>query len=419
VPRRAWHGQGLTRWHAQLFAEGLEHARRHAQRFGHLALAHTGRGVVEGFDLGRWLARRRADAASLTVWQTAQLVQLDPWWNPPWSMDWQRAWHRARAYAGEHGLVHGGDNLGGLPRWLELWLRRQITRYAQLHEGQQRLLAELGLTSGEVQRFQAWPGRRRPVGEAFALARAYAARHGHLAVPGTVTINGFALGAWLTAARGRQRSAGRPTWLGQRLGAVDARWNPPWPITWQRMWWAARHHMRGLPDGVQWWPGAPNAEHAQAWLCQQYARGTLLQPGQQQLLDELMLPAGTTPVWQPRISDTAWQTLMPLLPARPPSDGRYRSERQILEAIVHVACTQQSWPQLPQTLGSYKTCRLRYIRWRQDGTLARIATAHLPATDRTWQTALTRALSRYTAPRSRPTSRPHRRVRSRRRTHHL
>jgi transposase len=110
---------------------------------------------------------------------------------------------------------------------------------------------------------------------------------------------------------------------------------------------------------------------------------------------------------------------MPLLPARPPSDGRYRSERQILEAIVHVACTQQSWPQLPQTLGSYKTCRLRYIRWRQDGTLARIATAHLPATDRTWQTALTRALSRYTAPRSRPTSRPHRRVRSRRRTHHL
>jgi transposase len=149
------------------------------------------------------------------------------------------------------------------------------------------------------------------------------------------------------------------------------------------MWWAARHHMRGLPDGVQWWPGAPNAEHARAWLCQQYARGTLLQPGQQQLLDELMLPAGTTPVWQPRISDAAWQTLMPLLPARPPSDGRYRSERQILEAIVHVACTQQSWPQLPQTLGSFKTCRLRYIRWRQDGTLARIATAHLPATDRT------------------------------------
>ncbi|MFI9549768.1 transposase [Streptomyces sp. NPDC052016] len=83
-----------------------------------------------------------------------------------------------------------------------------------------------------------------------------------------------------------------------------------------------------------------------------------------------------------------------MLPARPPSDGRYRSERQILEAIVHVACTQQSWPQLPQTLGSYKTCRLRYIRWRQDGTLARIATAHLPATDRTWQTALTHALSR-------------------------
>ncbi|WP_316745460.1 helicase associated domain-containing protein [Streptomyces sp. MK7] len=293
VPRRAWRGRGLTRWHAQLFAEGLDHARRHAQRHGHLALAHTGRGVVEGFDLGRWLAKRRADAACLTAEQTAQLTELDAWWNPPWPVGWQRAWYRARAYTDAHGPVHGGDNLSGLPRWLELWLRRQITRYGQLHQDQQRLLAELGLTSGEVERFNAWPGRRRPAGDAFAIARDYAARHGHLAVPGPgcTAPDGFALGDWLTAARRRQRTAGRPTRLGQRLSAVDAWWNPPWPIAWQQMWWAARHHLTGLPDGLTWWPGAPNADHAGAWLTRQAARRLLLRPGQQQLIDEL-LPAG-------------------------------------------------------------------------------------------------------------------------------
>ncbi|MFG2638086.1 Helicase associated domain protein [Streptomyces sp. NPDC048362] len=295
VPRRAWRGQGLARWHDQLFAEGLDHARRHAQQHGHLALAHTGSGVVDGFDLGRWLARRRADAASLTDHQTTQLTELDAWWNPPWPVGWQRAWYRARTYTHTHGPVHGGDNLSGLPRWLELWLRRQITRHGQLHEGQQRLLAELGLTSGEVERFNTWPARRRSAGDAFA--RAYAARHGHLALPGPrhghpTVINGLNLSDWLTGARRRQRTAGRPTRLGQRLDAVDTWWNPPWPIAWQHMWWAARHHLTGLPEGLSWWPGAPDAEHALAWLRQQHAHGTSLQPGQQQLIDELP-PAGT------------------------------------------------------------------------------------------------------------------------------
>ncbi|MEU6366528.1 hypothetical protein ABZ876_12485 [Streptomyces sp. NPDC046931] len=46
--------------------------------------------------------------------------------------------------------VRGGDNLDGLPRWLEQWLRRQITHYGQLRRGRRQLLAELGLTVGEV-----------------------------------------------------------------------------------------------------------------------------------------------------------------------------------------------------------------------------------------------------------------------------
>ncbi|MCT9010509.1 Helicase associated domain protein [Streptomyces rhizosphaerihabitans] len=353
-------GPGWALWQreAELFADGVERARRHLERFGHLAVAHTGSGVVDGFDLGRWLAGRRAEAVCLTAEQTAQLEGLDPWWNPPWPVGWQRFWHRVRRHVEEHGPVHGGDNLDGLPRGLQTWLRRQILLYETLHPGQQGLLAELGLTAGEVERFRAWPARRRHPGEAFAAAQVYAARFGHLAVTGATVIDGIALDAWLSSARRRQRTTGRPTRLGTRLHALDPWWNPPWALSWQRMWWAAHHHLNGLPDGTQWWPDAPGKEGAVAWLRQQHTRTSLLLPGQRQLVADLMRVAGDGPVWRPRISDQAWHTLADLLPSRPAGDRRYRNQREILEAIIHIACTGQTWPHTPAELGSFATCRI-------------------------------------------------------------
>ncbi|MEV8597574.1 Helicase associated domain protein [Streptomyces sp. NPDC052012] len=388
VPRRAGLGRGLEQRHARLFAEGLEQARLHVERFGHLAVPHTDGGVQEGFDLGRWLANRRADATSLTMEQAEQLRRLDAWWNPPWPVDWQRAWYRARAHVHEQGPVHGGDNLAGLPRWLQRWLRHQITHYERLHEGQQVLLTELGLTAGEVERFHAWPGRRRPTADGLTVARAYAARHGHLAVSRPLIVDGFALGTWLSSQRQRQRSLGRPTRLGHHLTALDAWWNPPWSVAWQRMWWACRHHLTGLPDGLEWWAAAPNGEHAAAWLREQSARRPLLQPRQQSLVDELLSLAGEVPVWQPRISDAAWRTLSAVLPQQSHTGGRPRSERQILEAIVHIACTRQAWTRLPPALGPFQACRLRFLRWRDDGTLQRICRAVLPEQDAIWQQQL-------------------------------
>ncbi|MGY5060005.1 Helicase associated domain protein [Streptomyces sp. 900105755] len=388
VPRRDGQGRGLQQRHTQLFAEGLEQARLHAERFGHLAIAHTDARIREGFDLGRWLANRRADAASRTTEQTQQLRQLDVWWNPAWPVDWQRAWYRARAHVHVHGRVHGGDNLAGLPRWFQRWLRHQMTHYEQLHEDQRILLAEVGLTAGEVARFRAWPARRRPAADGLAAARVYAERHGHLAVSRPTTAGGFSLGAWLNNQRQRQRSLGRPTRLGQRLTALDAWWNPPWPVAWQRMWWASRYHLTGLPDGVEWWPGAPNDEHITAWLREQSARRTLLFPEQRRLVDELLSLTGGTPVWQPRISNVAWQTLSGLLPARSHTGGRPRSERQILEAIVHIACTGQAWTRLPPALGPFQACRRRFLRWRGDGTLKQICRAVLPEVDAVWQQRL-------------------------------
>ncbi|MGN3953494.1 helicase associated domain-containing protein [Streptomyces sp. WAC8370] len=79
VPRRSGHGGGLKRRGEQLFAEGLEQARAYVALHGHLAPAHTGGHVGDGFELGRWLAGRRVAAASLTAEQTAWLEELDPW----------------------------------------------------------------------------------------------------------------------------------------------------------------------------------------------------------------------------------------------------------------------------------------------------------------------------------------------------
>ncbi|MGW7673017.1 Helicase associated domain protein [Streptomyces sp. NPDC054775] len=286
VPRRAGNGAGLARRHEQLFAEGLEHARAYAGRYGHLAVAHTDRPDT-GFDLGRWMANRRADADALTQEQARQLAELDRWWNPPWPISWQRAWHRAHTYTRTHGPIHGGASLAGLPRWLARWLQQQITHYPYLHPGQQELLAQLGWNAREVERYEVRPGRRRPVADALDHARAYAARYGHLAVSQPTTHNGFQLGKWLNLQRHRQHTTHRPTPLGRHLTTIDTWWNPPWPVAWQRTWWAARHHHTGLPHGLAWWPGAPDAQQATTWLHEQIARRRHLHPGQQQLLDEL------------------------------------------------------------------------------------------------------------------------------------
>ncbi|MFF9002040.1 helicase associated domain-containing protein [Streptomyces achromogenes] len=171
-----------------------------------------------------------------------------------------------------------------MPRWLERWLRQQIAEYSRLAAELQQLLAQLGLTAAEIDRFHAWPARRRSVLHGLEAAHDYAARHGHLAVSHPTSHDGFALGKWLNQVRHRQRAATQPTRLGRRLTALDTWWNPPWPLDWQRYYWAARHHLHGLPEGVVWWTGAPDEDQARQWLHAQQASWHLLQPGQQELV---------------------------------------------------------------------------------------------------------------------------------------
>ncbi|MGW5285196.1 helicase associated domain-containing protein [Streptomyces collinus] len=128
------------------------------------------------------------------------------------------------------------------------------------------------------------PARRRSVLHGLEAAHDYAARHGHLAVSQLTSHDGFALGKWLNQVRHRQRAATQPTRPGRRLTALDTWWNPPWPLDWQRYYWAARHHLHGLPEGAVWWTGAPDEDQARQWLHAQQASWHLLQPGQQELV---------------------------------------------------------------------------------------------------------------------------------------
>jgi hypothetical protein len=161
----------------------------------------------------------------------------------------------------------GSNNLAGLPPWLERWLRRQITDYEQLHEEQRCLLGELGLTEGEVRLCHAWPGgHRRPGGRTRLRCPArpsrplMARRRRQFPVAA----------GQLTEERAPAAVCRRlPTRLGRQLSTIDAWWNPPWPVSWQRAWWAARYHLTGLPRGAVWWPGALDASSARRWRAMQ------------------------------------------------------------------------------------------------------------------------------------------------------
>ncbi|MFE7214329.1 helicase associated domain-containing protein [Streptomyces sp. NPDC057611] len=110
-----------------------------------------------------------------------------------------------------------------------------------------------------------------------AHATAHAAHHGHLAVPVDHLHDDFPLGRWLATQRTRAHdlTAERTA----ALTALDPWWNPPWPITWQRAYHAARRQTE--QDAA----AAPAGE----WLTAQRQRVGRLHPEQRRLLENLGL----------------------------------------------------------------------------------------------------------------------------------
>ncbi|NEB04128.1 DEAD/DEAH box helicase [Streptomyces sp. SID13726] len=189
----------------------------------------------------------------------------------PKSAEWRRGLAAARRFRHTHhhlDVPQTYEDPTGYPlgRWLT-WQRHLHTK-STLDAVRVQALERLGII---------WDPRQQAFDRALAHAAAYAARHHHLAVPVDEVHDGFPLGRWLATQRKRAE-----TLSDQRataLTALDRWWNPPWPITWQRSYHAAR---QSLTDN-------DTASQAQAWLEAQRARLNRLQPEQRGLLKELGL----------------------------------------------------------------------------------------------------------------------------------
>lgn len=189
----------------------------------------------------------------------------------PKSAEWRRGLTAARRYHHTHhhlDVPQTHEDPTGYPlgRWLT-WQRHLHTK-GTLDAVRVHALERLGII---------WDPRQQAFDRALAHAAAYAARHYHLAAPVDEIHDGFPLGRWLATQRTRAEIL-----TGQRaaaLTALDRWWNPPWPITWQRAYHAARQSRAAYET----------ASEAESWLESQRARSDRLHPEQKSLLAELGL----------------------------------------------------------------------------------------------------------------------------------
>ena len=73
------------------------------------------------------------------------------------------------------------------------------------------------------------------------------------------------------------------------------------------------------------------------------------------------------------ITDSLWSQIEPLLPSTAPKrGGRWRSHRELVEAIAWRFRTGAPWRDLPERFGPWQTAYHRHNCWSEDGTYARL-----------------------------------------------
>ncbi|MFB7657848.1 MULTISPECIES: Helicase associated domain protein [unclassified Streptomyces] len=197
----------------------------------------------------------------------------------PKSAEWRRGLRAARRYHRTHHHLDvpqtyqdpTGHPLG---RWLT-WQRHLHTTGA-LDPARAQALERLGII---------WDPRQQAFERGLAHAAAYAADHGHLAVPVDHLHDDFPLGRWLATQRTRAQNL--TTERTNALTALDPWWNPPWSITWQRAYHTARQQAEQKNT----------AAAAGEWHMAQHRRAHHLHPEQRRLLTNLApdLPDTSTP----------------------------------------------------------------------------------------------------------------------------
>ncbi|MFH9677544.1 helicase associated domain-containing protein [Streptomyces sp. NPDC017405] len=292
------------------FDNGLAHARSYAAQHGHLAVPKTE--SHHGYRLGTWLAdkRQRAAGGTLPRSRAEALNAVDPCWNPPWGLSWQTTYHTVRAKTRGHAL-NAEAGFPGLPPDTTRWLLTQCINYDELHQGQQQLLTDLGITPQDARaarpqretRTRPRTGASRPrpttvsssIDGGLSYARAYARTHDGLGSAHYDTEHDrFPLGWWLYEQRKRAnahtRRTGQPWPHEHALAVLDPWWNPPWRISWQHTYTKLRstlaEHQRP-------------SESQRRWLTTQHTNWPTLHPDQRTLLTTISLNPTKAPTSDP------------------------------------------------------------------------------------------------------------------------
>ncbi|MEV0732340.1 Helicase associated domain protein [Polymorphospora sp. NPDC050346] len=142
------------------------------------------------------------------------------------SVEWRTGYAAARRWHVVHGSLNppqdyvapGGFRLGSWVDW-QRWLNNR----GSLPPARAEALETLGIV---------WSPRRSQWEQGFAAAAAWAAEHGHLAVPVGEVASGIRLGVWLRNQRSRLDEV--PAERRTRLAALDPLWHLPFGLAWHR-----------------------------------------------------------------------------------------------------------------------------------------------------------------------------------------
>jgi transposase len=72
------------------------------------------------------------------------------------------------------------------------------------------------------------------------------------------------------------------------------------------------------------------------------------------------------------LSDEDWALIEPLLP-RQGRGGKWNDHRTVMNGMFWVLRSGSAWRDMPERYGKWQTIYDRFVRWRRDGTLDKIA----------------------------------------------
>lgn len=231
------------------------------------------------------------DPAVIARWLRTRVIQPD-------SEVWLTGYEALRAWVERHGDAHVPTGTvidledsvdgreGGYP--VGQWASEQRRAFADgvLRPHRWELLDELGIV---------WDVADARFQHGLIAARAYFEEFGTLCAPRDAVIDGFTLGQWLENLRKGAMAVTEKR--NSALREIDERWNPEWPVSWQRRYAALAYLLEGEDGAPDVRPGVRvHGIDVGTWLQQQTspAGWAQLTAGQRQLLEQLGIQAPAT-----------------------------------------------------------------------------------------------------------------------------